>query len=182
MPIAARPLPPVDYLRECFDYDPDTGVLRWRVRPAEHFKTMKAMKIWNTRRAGDAAGAKDERGYLRVQVNHQLYWVHRIVWLLVLGVAPKGEIDHINENKADNRVCNLREANKASNMQNRGAQRNNTSGFKGVSYHKQRGKWTARIAVDGEQTYLGLFTTKAEAHTVYCAAADKLHGAFANHG
>jgi hypothetical protein len=97
----------------------------------------------------------------------------------------KGEgrlVDHINGNKVDNRRANLREATLSQNQWNRTESRNNASGFKGVSFHKATGKWSAYIAVSGRMRHLGLFSTPELAHEVYCKAAREHHGEFANFG
>lgn len=91
-------------------------------------------------------------------------------------------VDHINGNTLDNRRYNLRIATAAQNTQNQRISRNNSSGRKGVSWHKAAGKWFAQIKANGQHFYLGLFDTIEEAHGAYCAAADSLHGEFANHG
>ncbi len=98
----------------------------------------------------------------------------------VINKTPKGmDTDHINNDKLDNRKCNLRTATKSQNDCNRRRQRNNTSGFKGVSFHKSSGKWTARIALHRKMHNLGLFPTPELAHKAYCKAAKELHKEFA---
>lgn len=88
-------------------------------------------------------------------------------------------VDHRNRNGLDNRRANLREATHAENMRNRGLGRNNTSGFKGVSWHTTGKKWQAKIKVDGKGRHLGLFRTAEEAALAYDVAALELHGEFA---
>lgn len=88
-------------------------------------------------------------------------------------------VDHINGNTLDNRKENLRLCTMSQNMFNQGAQKDNTSGYKGVSYVKDRGKWSAQIAIRGKTHYLGYFHTPNEAYEAYCTAAKQLHGEFA---
>ena len=88
-------------------------------------------------------------------------------------------LDHINMDRADNRISNLRETDNAQNMHNRCAQSNNTSGFKGVSYDKARSLYAAEISYKGEKYHIGRFSTAIEAHEAYKRAATKLHGEFA---
>lgn len=110
--------------------------------------------------------------------------LHRVILERVIGrPLTKTELtDHISGNKLDNRRENLRIATNAQNLRNRGKQRNNTTGFKGVAWHRASGKWTAQIVVNGKKRFLGYFTTPEAAHEAYTAAAKELHGEFANIG
>lgn len=95
--------------------------------------------------------------------------------------APKSlEVDHINGNKLDNRLKNLRLCTKAENHRNRGLQKSNTSGYKGVHWHKKTKKWLVRIAFNGKRYHLGYFTDIRKAGRAYDAAAKKYHKHFAN--
>jgi len=154
-------------IQQVFNYDPDTGHLYWRERK-------------QGRKFG-AVGSKDKDGYLVVWMNRRKnrYPVHRIIWAYIHGEWPKDQIDHVNGAKDDNRLINLREATTAQNMRNVGKQSHNTSGFKGVSWHKLRNKWRSDIKINGKQLSLGLFNTPEEAYLAYCDAAKKLHGDFA---
>lgn len=174
--------PSQEYLLECFDYNQDTGVLRWKVRPREHFATEHGWKISNSQCACHVVGAISDQGYLLVGINYRIYRVHRIIWMMAYGRFTELHIDHINGNRTDNRLANLREATEAENHRNCRISRNNKSGFKGISFHKRSGKYQAAIRTDGARTHLGYFSTPQEAHAAYCAAADKYHGQFANHG
>jgi HNH endonuclease/AP2 domain len=96
--------------------------------------------------------------------------------------APAGyDVDHINGNKLDNRKENLRIATRSQNNYNKGLQSNSTSGFKGVSWSKQKNKWLARIRVDKKEMYLGSFDYKVDAALAYNEAAFKYHGEFAKY-
>jgi hypothetical protein len=107
-----------------------------------------------------------------------MLWMHRVV--LGLSHGDGVVVDHIDGNKLNNHRANLRICSVKENSRNRGKQRNNKSGFKGVS--KYRDSWVATIRKDGKSIYLGLHKTPEEAHEIYCLAADMLHGDFANHG
>lgn len=129
----------------------------------------------------------DGKGYARraepirpQNPKQRIVYMHRQILCLVPGDGK--QVDHINGNPLDNRRANLRVCTQTENKRNRGAQINNNSGFKGVSFHKQRRKWAAQVTADGKQKYLGLFETPQLAHEMYCLAADMLHGEFANHG
>lgn len=94
--------------------------------------------------------------------------------------AGKGEdVDHRDSDGLNNQRCNLRRCTHAENMRNRGAQSNNRSGLKGVSFYNKTKKWRARIRVDGRQRTIGYYATPELAHAAYCAAARSLHGEFA---
>lgn len=103
-----------------------------------------------------------------------------MVWLYHFGVLPKN-IDHINLNRSDNRVCNLRVCSGAENARNRGKTAVNTSGFKGVVFRRDKNAkpWRAQIGHAGRVIYLGAFERPDDAHAAYVAAATKLHGEFA---
>ena len=92
------------------------------------------------------------------------------------GEWPKGHVDHINGDKLDNRLENLRDVPPATNFRNRGANRNNTTGFKGVTYDKRRKKFLAQLKVDRRHVYVGRFDTAEEAHAAYLAAVTKRVG------
>ena len=172
----------VEYVRECLDYDPDTGVFTWRERPAGHFKTARARSAWNARFSGGAAGGLDHRGYCYVRIGgKKSFLAHRLAWLHVYGAWPREQIDHINQIKSDNRLANLREASQKQNLWNTGARGNNQAGLKGVSPLGRR--FVAQIRAGRKRKiYLGLFKTPEEAHAAYCAAAERHHGEFANGG
>lgn len=110
-----------------------------------------------------------------------LGFLHRVVMVIHLGrLLVKGEqVDHITRNPLDNRIENLRLATQSENHCNRGKFKNNTSGFKGVSWHKYTQKWEAKIMLDGTRKYLGYFDTPEKAALAYNAAARELHGEFA---
>lgn len=132
-------------LKEHLNYDSDTGFLDW-ISPSGN---------------GDSkslAGCEHHTGYIYIRLGGSIYPAHRLAWLYMTGKWPENQIDHINGIKNDNRFCNLREATMSNNMMNRGIFKNNTSGFKGVSYKGK--KWRARCTVNKKQYNLGIFSTK----------------------
>ena len=151
-------------LRELFNYDPATGVFTRKVSAGGV-------------RAGTIAGCKNADGYLVIRVDGALYYAHRLAWVYVHGTAPV-HIDHVDTDKSNNRISNLREATPLQNNWNVGRNRRNTSGYKGVSFHRQSGKWVARIKLSGKYASLGLFSTPQEAHAAYIDAAYQRRGNF----
>lgn len=131
--------------REIFAYDPDSGYLHWRISPK-----------WGIR-AGDKVGYMHKSGYVATKFKRDQYLVHRIVWLIEFGYFPTVDIDHINRDRSDNRIINLRLATRAQNAQNCVTRRIGNSGVPGVSWHKQSKKWRASIKANGEHIHLGGF-------------------------
>jgi hypothetical protein len=162
-----------EQLHAALDYNPDTGVFTWHHRPDQSTRT-------NSRMAGKPAGHHCARlKYVLLGLNGRLYRAHRLAWLYVHGEWPEGEIDHINGDGFDNRISNLRLATRSQNNMNVRAHRDSTSGLKGAYWDKRSRTWLAQIRLNGKQHYLGKYDTAEEAHAAYCAAAERLHGAFA---
>jgi hypothetical protein len=114
---------------------------------------------------GDVAGCADSLGYLQTRIDGKLYFNHRLVFLYHHGYTPENMIDHIDRNRANNRIGNLREVSHSCNMRN-AKQQKSVSGIKGIHWHKPHQKWTACIAVGGSQKHLGYYQdfTEAVAH------------------
>jgi hypothetical protein len=145
-------------LRELLHYDADSGAFRWR-RP-HHC-------------AGKIAGAPDGRGYRRISVDGRRYKAHRLAWLYVYGEWPDGGLDHVNGNRFDNRIANLRPATNRQNQGNQAARR--PGHLKGAHKISKGHGWQARLA----GKYLGSFQTEEEAHRAYMLAAENYYGEFA---
>lgn len=155
--------------RELLAYDPDTGILTWRISRG------------NGVCAGAIAGRVNAGGYRQVTCDNRMYLAHRLAWLIHTGEWPTSEdIDHINRENDDNRWTNLREATHAENGRNRKLSSNNKSGVSGV--HQCNGRWIARIKIDGRHTHLGSFKELGEAAAVRKAAEQKYYGEFRPEG
>lgn len=164
----------VETLRALLSYDSCTGAFVWR--PRDHDKS------FTTRWAGKAAFTSDNgKGYLTTMVMGRRVTAHTAAFAIHYGRAPQGEIDHINGDRSDNRIDNLREVSTEINRRNAARGRRNTSGIVGVSWKKAYGKWQACFTVQGKQIHLGYFTDKNEAERKLRAArAD--YGFHENHG
>lgn len=152
-------------LREVLNYDPETGVFRWKMR----------RKL----RVGTIAGTDHIKGYRSIVIDREFYLAHRLAWLYVHGEWPTEQIDHINLDKKDNRIANLRLATNAQNHANKPLQSNNTSGVKGVVWDKARSKWIAQIKVGGKNIHCGRYVDFDEACAVRAEAMQQYHGEFA---
>lgn len=158
-------------LVESFTYDRETGKFFWKdSRPADHFKTASSMKRWFTLFAGKEVCNPDRDGdrlYNKLNLNGVKYKAHRVAWLFEYGEWPYGEVDHINRDGLDNRIHNLRDVDKSTNLRNMKLKKNNSSGYKDVRQRKDTGKWVARgcKTEDGVniRIYLGQFDTYEEA-------------------
>ncbi len=153
-----------EVLKEILNYNPDTGQFTW-------VKSTSPRAL-----PGCVAGSKHKEGYISITIKNKAYLAHRLAWLYVYGSLPKYQIDHINGDRIDNRIVNLR---KSTHHQNQGNQRNphcgNNSGFMGVSFDKVKNKYVATISINGKNKNLGRYKTPEEAHEVYLEAKRKNH-------
>jgi hypothetical protein len=168
MKTSERLRPTIDELKALLAYDPETGIVTYRVKRY-------------TRNAGAPAGSIDGI-YLRVGINRRDYKLHRVAWALHYGEWPSLEIDHINGVGTDNRIANLRNVTHAQNLKNCKIPKNNTTGLKGVFYCKRDKTWSAKIRVDYQTKCLGTFRTKEEAAQAYEAGSIRYHGEFRRAG
>ena len=154
-------------LKRQLHYNPETGI----------FTRLVSNTTWV--KIGDITGSKTSDGYFCICVNKKVYRSHRLAWLYIYGSFPKTLIDHINMDRLDNRISNLREATYQQNSMNSKIQKSNKSGFKGVSFNKKLKKWVAASKLNGKQNYLGLFITPELAHEAYQEFVSEHHGEFA---
>lgn len=150
-------------VRRLLDYNPSTGVFTRLVRTSRRINV------------GDITGCPNEKGYLLISLQNRLYRAHRLAWLYVHGEWPPAEIDHIDGNRSNNAISNLRPSTHAQNMQNLAKKSSNSSGATGVHWARNRSKWKAEIGANGSVVRLGSFSSKEEARNAYLAAKAKLH-------
>jgi len=166
--------------RQLFLYNPENGDLRWKERPVEMFdnsrnSARRACSTWNKRFAGRLVGVINEKGYRVLEIDNVSYRAHHIAWLMVYGVFPEGQLDHRHGVRDSNPIDQLREATPGEQQQNKKKTTRNTSGYVGVSWHKQMCQWAAYITVNKRRFFLGLFDDVKEAAEAYLAAKKKHH-------
>lgn len=175
-----KPLPSQKYLKECFDYDPESGVVTWKKRPRLHFQSDRIWLSFNAKHAGkEAFTMRDTFGYRRGKVSGSEYVSQRIVWKYMTGQDPSQEIDHVNGIRDDNRWCNLRCVSHSDNMKNTRKRSDNKTGVSGVTI--KGGRFCARVQSNGQRRHLGYFQTLSEAEAAVINARQKM-GLHSNHG
>lgn len=155
-------------LKELFMYDKATGNF-----------VRKIGRSGPRARAGSVAGCNNGQGYIRIYVDGKPFKAHRLVWLYEFGEWPAHELDHINGNRSDNRIENLRDVLRTQNNKNRPTHKNNAVGIKGVSFNKRSKRWVAQIQYNGSKKGLGYFDTAELASAAYQLAAHQYFGEFA---
>jgi hypothetical protein len=163
-----------DRLLERLAYNPETGVFTWLWA-----KSQRA--AWNSRHAGRQAGALGIRGYICISIDRRLYPAHRLAWLYVKGVWPAEQVDHINHDRTDNRMANLREVSKAENAKNKSPSTLNKSGLTGVSYNARDDLWVAMMFGHKNRLCLGNRKSLFEAACLR-KSAEVRYGFHENHG
>lgn len=151
-------------LTSLFEYRPASGLLVRKVTTGSRSP------------AGQIVGSPVGSGYLGVSIGRSKYILHRLIWMYVYGAWPDHDIDHINGDKHDNRIVNLRRVTKSENQHNLGLKKTNTSGFTGVRKSSSRkNPWAARITINGKEKYLGCFADKSQAAAAHAAAKRIYH-------
>lgn len=148
-------------LKKHVHYDPDTGIFT-RITHS------------SASPAGSILGC-NSHGYLVFYVCNKLYSAHRLAWLYYYGRWPERHLDHINRIRSDNRIANLREVDDQKNAFNTSLSKNNTTGYIGVAWHKQRNKYRAYIKINRRQISLGLYDDPKIAHEAYLKAKAIYH-------
>jgi len=150
---------------DLLNYDPETGVFTWKVST-------------RNRVAGSIAGYLNKHGYIRIDIDGKYYQAPSLVWLIVTGSNPIAEIDHIDNDKVNNKLSNLREASRSQNEINIGVKHNNKSGYLGVSWVDRKSKWLAQVTRDKVRYHVGWFDDPREAAIARDKAAIRLHGEY----
>ena len=170
--IMAQPYPeiPAAEIREYLHYNPSSGIF---------IKKWRDGYPYNGRMAGRIVGDVRDNGYVYILLSGKTYRAHRLAWVMQTGRWPKGEVDHINGNRSDNRWENLRESTRQENARNRAViSKSNTSGVTGVLWRKLSNKWQARIMVDNRDISLGFYKEKQDAIDARKNAEEKYFGKF----
>lgn len=154
----------VETVLKHLDYSPATGEFRWRSAPKQRPDL-----------AGKVAGCVTTNGYVAIRVAGQTAQAHRLAWLVVYGTWPADDIDHVDGNRANNSIANLRPASRAENMQNVRKLDSNRSGFTGVSWSARNKKWRAQIKHENKVRHIGLFRDPQQAHQAYLLEKARLH-------
>lgn len=161
-------------IMDALDYDPSDGHFRWRKDFGPNAK------------AGQIAGTVNPNGYISIYIGGatrgRRMVAHRIAWMCVHGVWPDGDIDHINRDRRDNRISNLRVATRSQNRANSASSSKNVSGFTGVMFDKRWKKWTAFIRSNKRYYFLGRHDEKECAIAVRSIADKSLNGHYSSTG
>lgn len=182
----SRDLAP-DEMRRLVNYDPNSGKLTWRVRDSRTVSSRqtgdptKRIAAWNAAFAGKPCLTRLNKGYLTGTVQDRLYAAHRVAWAIHHGDWPAHAIDHIDGNRENNRISNLRLADAETNARNRGVGVLNRSGFLGVRWCDAACKWHAQIDDHYGRISLGYYVTKVEAIAARLGA-EKVLTYHQNHG
>lgn len=161
-------MPSKDLILDRFNYDPASGKIYYK----------KWTNGLSRNVVGKEAGTPTDKGYLRVKIKGVSYAVHRLVYYLEEGNCPD-EIDHVNGDTLDNRIENLRPANRSQNCANTKSSCNSSSKYKGVSWHRSRSKWQASIRFKGKQEYIGVYDDEKEAAKAYDDRAREVYKEYA---
>ena len=179
--MSTKLLPAPEALRQLLCYKPDTGKLYWRERTPDMFKRPSQCKSWNKIYAEkEALYYVDNCGYKRGSVLNKVVLAHVAAYAIYFGIYPDNT-DHINGDRSDNRIQNLRSVSKRENSLNRKINSNNTSGYVGVAWLRHSQRWQARVKIHGRQISLGCFANFDDAVKVRKKAEAK-YGFHPNHG
>ena len=175
-PAEAKPVPSATYLRECFRYE--DGELFWIARPSKHFRCLRDECAFNGTWAGKRASSPMKNGYRLTGVNGKKYLEHRLIYEMMIGsLRQDASIDHIDHDRSNNRITNLRQCSHAENSANQPGRRDGSTP-KHVYFSKNENKWKVQIRAGGEVHFFGTFASMEEAARVAEAARSRLHGSY----
>lgn len=157
-------------LKDIFHYSPETGLFTRLVATSPNVKV------------GQVSKRNTTKGYIQIRINTTQYKAHRLAYLYMTGKFNDDEIDHVNGIRDDNRWCNLRNASRSENMQNKKVHSNNAAGITGVSWNKMAGKWLAYINKDKSRTIIGYYDTIFDAACARISMQENMFGEFAYRG
>lgn len=167
------------------EYEPDTGLLRWKAKSLRGGSSDARTLAWNTRLAGSVAGTRKlspGKEYTQVSLQGRFYHAHRLIWVMLHGsIDDTLVIDHINGVGRDNRLVNLRLVEHSENQQNITMRRDNKTGVMGVRWNPEKRKWEAKITSRRVVTFLGYYDLFEDAVAAR-RAAQKQYGFHRNHG
>lgn len=162
-------------------YNPETGIITWNCRE----ELTSHDKMFNSRFAGHECGTIDNHGYRVISFKHEgnshNIKAHRLAWLITYGYIAETHIDHVNRNRKDNRIDNLRDVHPSANQRNMSMMRTNKSGITGVHWNKQINKWIAQAGLNGRTRHVGTFSCINEAAAAVKSFRAK-HGYTDSHG
>lgn len=171
----------VALIKEAMTYNPDTGEFRWLERPRRHFESDKEFRRWNARYSGRLAGGLNVRGYHKITLFNLRLAAHQLAWAMHYGVWPRFELDHIDHDRANNRIANLRDVPHSENSQNMPRSSSNNTGCVGVYRQPNPRLFRACIRVNRKLIHLGTYPTFEDAVAAR-KHAENVHNFHPNHG
>lgn len=155
----------IEKFKDRLSFDPDAGVFVWK-------KPRKGICV------GAIAGSKNDKGYVVIRLDGAIVKAHRLAWAMHYGEIPKGHLDHVDRDRSNNRISNLRLATASQNRMNAPA-RKSASGVKGVTWKSREQRWCVQVGVAGKRIYGGMFTDLDEARAVAERLINETHKEFA---
>jgi hypothetical protein len=183
--MAYRIIPDRETLTRLLRYEPETGLLFWRERPVEMFiggkyPAKRRASSWNSRCAGKQIYCINKAGYIVIRLSSEIHLIHRVIWKFIYDIEPI-IIDHIDGNRTNNRLNNLRSIDIIESNHNLGLQERNTSDYTGIHWDEHRKKWKVEIGYKNKNIYIGRFTNKQDAIAAR-KQAETEYGYHPNHG
>ena len=155
---------------DILEYNPETGDLKWKERPRSYFNTLHAQRVWNSQNSGKSIRKPD------IGINGKKYRTARVIWFLAYGYYPEGQVEFINKDDTDFRLCNLTVRSPRESGIHRSTGSLNTSGHKGIYYCNDRGAWRVHIKSNGRKISVGQFQDIGDAIAARRRAEDKYFG------